>query len=565
MTIEECITTFLNEKYDSISWSATNNPVLNGEELLNSEMKDLKDNLVAYIKLNNGKTVKPSDLTKPLLKKIIKSIEDDNIRDKKLEDLPEDLEEYTKGNKFNKERFISDKPVWYAKLIYGKEGIKSAQTNVEIYLEESEEFKDKIFYDSFADRVMYEGVPYDETIHYPKISQAVEVTLGFNNKYMIDTAIRGVALRHKVNPVIKAVESIRWDGVKRLDKYFVNIVGAPDTPLTHRITINFFYAMMNRLYNPGAPFSGMPILLDTTQGTGKTEIIKYLLTPVEGKVGYDLVDKIDEQDINNKKDLIHKIKSKWVMVFDECNALLKGDDAWLKSFITCRQDDIRLSYAKDSREFPRKCVFIANTNDNNLLKDYTGNVGDIQRRYMIVECQGHQRTQEEWKKDHSEKYKLQILAEALKFYKVNPEFDYLHIPDNMEEEMIEIQSRHKTLNENDDITLKINMLLRTKIYQSDVVTRDPRSVKQFMDRVKDYTMSSNMAETGKAITKIDATVLKSMAKEFCRYNQSSQKLTHMMKSIGWEKRDTTVNKIAAKYFIDIEDENNNTKQLDINL
>lgn len=561
MTIEECMISYLKDNYKEVAWSnTTGTPTLDGVELLNSELKELKVKLVAYITLNSDKKVKPSDLTKPLLKRIINSLDGGSTQ----EESPEDIEEPPRS-KFDREKFISDKPVWYAKLIYGKEGIKSAQTNVEIYLEESDEFKNKLYYDSFADRIMYNGSPYDESIHYPGISQAVEVNLGFNNKYMIDTAIKGVALRHMVNPVIKVVESIRWEGNHQLEKYFVNIVGAPDTPLTHRLTLNFFYAMMNRLYNPGAPFSGMPILLDTTQGTGKTEIFNYLLKPLEEKVGYDLVANIDESDINNKKDLIHKIKSKWVMVFDECNALLKGDDAWLKSFITCRQDDIRLSYAKDSREFPRKCVFIANSNDNNLLKDYTGNVDDIQRRYMIIECQGRKRTPAEWEKDHSEKYKLQILAEALKFYKDNPEFDYLHIPNNMEEEMIEIQSRHKTLNENDVVIMDINSILKAKIYSSNVVTKDPRDVKQFMDRVKDYMMSSNMAETGKAITRIDVTVLKGMAQRFCHYNQSSQKLTHMMKSIGWEKRDTTVNKMAAKYFIDIEDENNNMKQLDINL
>ena len=544
MNTNEIIKRYLTENFKSIEWDEnTKTIILDGEE---ADVKALRIKMVASM-VDENPDLDAKDILLTSIKGIVKQI--GRI-------IPKD-------DKFNKEKFIEGKPQWYSKLIYGKDGIKSTQTNVEIYLEESEDFKDTIYYDSFAERIMFKGEPYITSRHYSEISQAVEVNLGFNSKYLIETAINGVALRHKVNPVLKAVEKLRWDGEERLERYFVDIVGAPDTPLTYRITRNFFYALMNRLYNPGAPFSGMPILQDSTQGTGKTEIFVYLLEPIEKVVGYKLVDKIEEHDIDNKKDLIHKIKSKWVMVFDECNALLKGDDAWLKSFITERQDEVRLSYEREPQCYLRKCVFIANSNDNNLLKDYTGGVDDIQRRYQIIECKGHKRTSEEWKTDHSDEYKMQILAEALQFYKDNPNFEYLYLPSEMEKEMIDVQSRHKTLNENEDIALDINMILQARIYSSDTITKYPTDVKKFMDRVKEYLQCSNMSETGKSIKKIDSAVLKNMAKKFCRYNQSSQKLTHMMSQEGWVKMQKTINGCNAWYFIHYEDEEDENDQIEL--
>lgn len=546
MNINEGIKKFLTDNYSSIEWDDnTKSVVLNGEE---TDVKALRIKMVASM-VDENPDMDAKDIPLTSIKGIVKQI--GRI-------IPKD-------DKFNKEKFLEGKPEWYAKLLFGKDGIKSSQTNVEVFLEESEIFKDSLYYDSFAERIMFRNEPYITSKHFSLISQAVEVNLGFNSRYYIEAAINGVALRHKVNPVLKAVEKLRWDGEERLERYFVDIVGAPDTKLTHRITRNFFYALMHRLYNPGAPFSGMPILQDSTQGTGKTEIFVYLLEPIERMVGYKLVDKIEEHDIDNKKDLIHKIKSKWVMVFDECNALLKGDDAWLKSFITERQDEVRLSYEREPQCYLRKCVFIANSNDNNLLKDYTGGVDDIQRRYQIIECRGHKRTSEEWRRDHSEEYKLQILAEALRFYKDNPDFEYLYLPTDMEKEMIDIQSRHKTLNENDDIALDINMILQARIYQSDTVTKYPADAKRFMDRVKEYLQSSNMMETGKSIKRIDSAVLKNMAKKYCRYNQSSQKLTHMMSQEGWVKMLKTINGCSAWYFILFDEDTDENKQIDLQL
>jgi predicted P-loop ATPase len=62
----------------------------------------------------------------------------------------------------------------------------------------------------------------------------------------------------------------------------------------------------------------------------------------------------------------------------------KADIEFLKSFITCRVDRVRLAYARRSQDFPRQCILIGTHNpsgDNQYLRDDTGS-----RRFWCVEC-----------------------------------------------------------------------------------------------------------------------------------------------------------------------------------
>ena len=555
----------LDELYPQLSWDTeTKTLMFDGEFIGNNpknspKLLEITTNLRVELDMTNVTDYNISQMIIKMFREEALKVE--NLeKQKKKEELAAkkqkekaDEKEY---KRLSREDYFRNKPEWFQKLKFDdKNRIKATQENVMIFLENSEYFKDKFTFDTFSDKIMFDRKPYISSKLFSTITGAVENTLQFNSKYLIELGINRVALNHSVNYVRSYMDSLRWDGQPRLENYFIDVVKAEDTDLNRHITKNFFYGMMQRLDYvdkdcQSCIITQMPILIDQQQGTGKTEIMQFLLEPVVNAVGYNLWVKLEQDDFikSSPKDLIHKIKGAWVVCFDECSAILKCDDAKLKSFITDVYDRARLAYEKESQDFKRRCVFIANSNDPLLLKDYSGNAGDIQRRYMMMDCCGVQNAGDDyWKKIHNEEYRKQILAEAWHFYKNNPDYNCKVLKKEYLEQMIEIQEKHKTLQENKDIIYRITDILNARIFDDDTITRDDH--KKFLSRVKEYINSDDMFQSGKAINCINTTELLIIAEDYCKYKQSAQKLSHLMLCEGWSKQHTKRKGIYADYFI----------------
>ena len=119
---------------------------------------------------------------------------------------------------------------------------------------------------------------------------------------------------------------------------------------------------------PGCKVDNM-LILEGLQGGMKSSFIEDL------SLGYFLE---LTTSINKTKDVVDLMFGKWIVEMPELKAL-KGDDEGNKAFLTKRSDKERLSYARFSKDFPRRCVFIGTTNDDKYLRDATGN-----RRYWPV-------------------------------------------------------------------------------------------------------------------------------------------------------------------------------------
>jgi len=65
--------------------------------------------------------------------------------------------------------------------------------------------------------------------------------------------------------------------------------------------------------------------------------------------------------------------------FSEGAVFTKSDQETLKSIVTRQQDTYRPPYARASKDFPRRCVFAVTANNDEILKDDTGN-----RRWWVV-------------------------------------------------------------------------------------------------------------------------------------------------------------------------------------
>ena len=95
----------------------------------------------------------------------------------------------------------------------------------------------------------------------------------------------------------------------------------------------------------------------------------------------------------------------------ELSATKKAEAEAVKHFISKREDIYRVAYGKRVTKFPRQCVFFGTTNDNEFLRDKTGN-----RRFWPVVVGICEKKKNLWD-DMIEAEIDQIWAEALELWK----------------------------------------------------------------------------------------------------------------------------------------------------
>jgi putative DNA primase/helicase len=76
------------------------------------------------------------------------------------------------------------------------------------------------------------------------------------------------------------------------------------------------------------------------------------------------------------KDSFIQLPGKWVIELQELEVFSKVESQRAKSFFTASVDRYRASYGRHAVDWPRQCVFYGTTNDDQYLRDETGN-----RRY----------------------------------------------------------------------------------------------------------------------------------------------------------------------------------------
>lgn len=195
---------------------------------------------------------------------------------------------------------------------------------------------------------------------------------GLYNPKMLESAIMMHFSNHKVNPLIDLLESIRWDGVARIENFLHEAVRCEDTPYNREVSRLIFAGGINRAYRPGCKFDDMVVLVGK-QGGGKSALVRWL--------------NIDDRYFREIKTIsgkegIEALRGVWIGEVAELMAMtrVKESEA-VKAYITAQEDSYRAPYGRHVETIPRRCVFIGTTNNAQFLSDKTGN-----RRFYPVKC-----------------------------------------------------------------------------------------------------------------------------------------------------------------------------------
>ena len=228
--------------------------------------------------------------------------------------------------------------------------------------------------------------------------------------------------RHRFHPVRDYLNEQIWDGSPRVEKIFVDYLGAQDTEYVRTVTRKALVGAVARIMKPGCKFDYMPVLFGS-QGIGKSHIIKLLagawysdsVTTVQGKEAYE------------------QLQDAWIIEMAELSATKRAESESIKHFISKSEDSYRAAYAKRSVRYPRQCVFIGTTNDETFLKDRTGN-----RRYWPIALDPETKTKDLFKELDPDEV-AQIWAEAVDLYNAGEE---LFLTSTTAAEALEKQREH---------------------------------------------------------------------------------------------------------------------------
>jgi Virulence-associated protein E-like domain len=198
-----------------------------------------------------------------------------------------------------------------------------------------------------------------------KVRQSVLERFGFDPSagFILD-ALRLRCLDHIFDPVRDYLDELVWDGVKRLDSWLVRYCKAEDTSLNRAIGRKMLVAGVRRVREPGCKFDYI-VVLEGAQGVGKSTLLKLLAGE----------DNFSDNEILGlyKREQQEAIQGVWIYEVAELEGLVKSEVTKVKLFASKTVDSARPAYGRSRVDRPRRCIFVATTNEDTYLRDTTGN------------------------------------------------------------------------------------------------------------------------------------------------------------------------------------------------
>ncbi|MFZ2287601.1 MAG: virulence-associated E family protein [Bacteroidales bacterium] len=200
----------------------------------------------------------------------------------------------------------------------------------------------------------------------PKCSEEDEISMMVRFHSMGDSwvkqmhasqVIKYLASEYRVNPLRVHLKQLVWDGVKRISTWLPDYMGTKDTEYTRAIGRKWLISAVARAMEPGCQADHM-LIFEGVQGIGKSQALRIL-----GGQFYTEYSGGMTGGGTSHKDLVAVIAGKMIVEMSELATVRRADMEALKAVLTTTVDDVRLSYERDPKSYPRTCIFAGTTNE----------------------------------------------------------------------------------------------------------------------------------------------------------------------------------------------------------
>ncbi len=323
---------------------------------------------------------------------------------------------------------------WLGQLaVDGNGNYKKTVNNIILVLQNDPLLKGKIVTDEFAGRGLVLGaLPWNREdgkrlwtdTDISGFYWYMETYYGITARNNMTDALAIVGEQNKINEVKQYLQGLTWDGVKRVDTLLSVYLGAEDTPYTRAVMRKSLCAAVARAIMGGVKYDNMPIITGP-QGIGKSTFLAIL-----GKAWFS-----DSLTSFEGKDAAELIQGTWINEVGELTAFTKQETSAIKQFLSKCYDIYRAAYGRQTEKHPRRCVFFGTSNDNEFLKDATGN-----RRFWPIDVGLHPAQKSIWNDMPGEVD--QIWAEAYMYWAMG---EQLYLSKEIEALAMEQQESHREL------------------------------------------------------------------------------------------------------------------------
>jgi putative DNA primase/helicase len=231
----------------------------------------------------------------------------------------------------------------------------------------------------------------------------------------------------RFHPIRDYLNSLKWDGLSRVDNLFVEYLGAEDSEYTKAVARKTLVAAIARVFEPGIKFDTVLTFIGK-EGIGKSTLIAKLARQWFSDCLGDI----------HTKEGMESLRGVWIMEIAELATFRKADQEAIKRFITSTEDVYRPAYGRQLVRFPRQCIFFATTNKHDFLNGGQGN-----RRFWPVDTHIQKPAKEAYT-DLSNYEVDQIWAEALMFYRQG---ESLILPEQLRQTAQEIRDIHSEIDD----------------------------------------------------------------------------------------------------------------------
>lgn len=171
-------------------------------------------------------------------------------------------------------------------------------------------------------------------------------------------------LQNGYDPVLDYLDGLAWDRQPRLGGWLSQYMGAEASPLTQAVGGLLLVAAVRRVRAPGTKFDQITVL-ESPEGFGKSSALELMA----GQENFS------DQSILTLDDKAQQEAIQGVMIYEiaDLAGMSRADVEKVKAFASRKVDRARPAYGRARVDRPRRCIFVATTNNDTYLKSQTGN------------------------------------------------------------------------------------------------------------------------------------------------------------------------------------------------
>lgn len=228
--------------------------------------------------------------------------------------------------------------------------------------------EETLHHDVRSDHYIFRGKTYSDVeltnILLP-ILQSTASGMGFEKfrRATVSAGLDVLMARRKRDPHLAYLKSLRWDGIQRVERFFIEYVGAEDSEYTRLVGKNFWTALAARGLRPGCKVDSM-VVIEGHEGIAKSSLVE--------AIGGNYTFAPSKRDSFENIDVLRQMHQSIVVELPELIGLIGQPAEQIKAFITKPFDHIRALFAKRAMRSERGFVFIGTTNSDKYLSASMG-------------------------------------------------------------------------------------------------------------------------------------------------------------------------------------------------